>query len=122
LNNNNVFKRLKPLITVRYSIYKYLYRFFYRPKIWHTTYQLTDIVPFDKKVKTLLTIHDLNFLVERDENGIHADLKRMQQNIDYADEIVAISNYVKNDIIKHCSLGIKRFMSSITAAMSTKNL
>jgi len=33
LNNNNVFKRLKPLITVRYSIYKYLYRFFYRPKI-----------------------------------------------------------------------------------------
>jgi glycosyltransferase involved in cell wall biosynthesis len=103
-NNNTVFHIPQPAKIFHYSWYKYLYRFFNKAKVWHITYQLTDIMPFGNDVPVLLTIHDLNFLIEDEPAEITNKLKEIQRNIDRSSAIVAISNYVKKDIEQHLDL------------------
>ncbi|GGH32166.1 glycosyltransferase family 4 protein [Sphingobacterium alkalisoli] len=107
MNNNNIFRLPEPSKVISYRVYKYFRRFFYKTDIWHITYQLTDLLPLESKTKILLTIHDLNFLKEKSEAEIPHFLTILQQNIDRASSIVAISNYVKSDIEKHCILNGK---------------
>ncbi|OJV19642.1 MAG: group 1 glycosyl transferase [Dyadobacter sp. 50-39] len=77
--------------------------------IWHCTFQGSRYYPFGKKVSVVLTIHDLNFLYDgnRSEKRINKYLTRLQLKIDRADHIVAISNYVLEDLRKHLNLGSK---------------
>jgi glycosyltransferase involved in cell wall biosynthesis len=77
--------------------------------IWHCTYQGSKYFPFGKKVSIVLTIHDLNFLYDgnRSESRINKYLSRLQQKIDRADHIVAISFYVLEDLKKYLVLGDK---------------
>ncbi|MDR1683088.1 MAG: glycosyltransferase family 4 protein [Candidatus Symbiothrix sp.] len=103
-NNNNCFNAPKPFIQCKYTLYKYIVRHFWKPKIWHLIYHFSDMMPFDSKTKTLLTIHDLNFTYEP-ESG--QSFEELQKRIDRADEIVVISNYVKNDVLKKCKIGGK---------------
>lgn len=78
--------------------------------IWHITYQNTGYMKGNKKVKKVLTIHDLNFLYEKtDPQKIQKNLRKVQQNIDRADHLVAISNYAKNDVLKHLDTHNKPF-------------
>lgn len=86
------------------SIHKFLFpRLKKAVDIWHTTYQTSWYMPpKNRNVKIVLTIHDLNFLYERKPEAKKIKyLKKHQQNIDKADHIVAISEFTKNDIIKH---------------------
>jgi glycosyltransferase involved in cell wall biosynthesis len=88
-----------------YVIQNHLHKFF--PKnvggfnIWHCTFQGSNYFPAKRmRARVVATIHDLNFLHE----GIPADQqnkhhKKVQQLIERADKIVAISNFVKKDII-----------------------
>lgn len=75
--------------------------------IWHCTYQGSRYFPFGKKVSVVLTIHDLNFLYDgnRSEKRIRKYLNRLQLKIDRADHVVAISNYVLDDLKRHLELG-----------------
>jgi glycosyltransferase involved in cell wall biosynthesis len=107
-NKSKAFQGYKAARIFHYRWYKYFYRFFCRAKIWHITYQLTDIMPFSDNTRILLTIHDLNFLIEDEPADIADKLKRIQQNIDKASAIVTISNYVKKDIEKHFDLKGKK--------------
>lgn len=67
--------------------------------IWHATHQMTQYMGGNKKLKKVLTIHDLNFLYEKKNSSkIKKYLSIVQKNIDRADHLVAISNYVKKDI------------------------
>lgn len=77
--------------------------------IWHCTYQGSRYYPFGKKVSVVLTIHDLNFLYDgkRSEKRINKYLNRLQLKIDRADHIVAISNFVLEDLKKNLELGDK---------------
>ncbi|MGL5014380.1 MAG: glycosyltransferase family 4 protein [Bacteroidales bacterium] len=68
--------------------------------IWHAPFQLCKYFPKGNH-KTLLTIHDLNFLYEKSEKKIEWYKKKVGRNIKHADHIVAISEYVKQDILKH---------------------
>lgn len=73
--------------------------------IWHSNFQLTDYFPRSAKTKLISTIHDLNFLKEgksRDKTKYY--LKKIQKVIDRSSEVVAISNYVKSDILEHCKI------------------
>lgn len=70
-----------------------------RNSIWHTPFQLPRGVPFNGKL--LLTIHDLNFLYELSEQKQLRKLKKLKRLIDRASHVVAISDFVKEDVIKN---------------------
>jgi glycosyltransferase involved in cell wall biosynthesis len=75
--------------------------------IWHCTYQSSNYVPrLNKKVKVLLTIHDLNFLY--DDSKTEAKKKKyvrfLQSNINRSQAIICISEFCKQDVLKHCDV------------------
>lgn len=75
--------------------------------IWHSTYQHSDYIPsITRKIKVLLTIHDLNFIYDDlvPTQKKEKYLRNLQRRINRADAVVCISEYCKNDVLKHCSL------------------
>lgn len=78
--------------------------------IWHATYQNTHYMPMhDKKIKVVLSVHDLNFLY--DEKKGEAKKKKyllyLQKLINRSDAIVCISDFSKKDVLQHCDTGNK---------------
>ncbi|MFV0418456.1 MAG: glycosyltransferase family 4 protein [Dysgonomonas sp.] len=73
--------------------------------IWHSSYQLAKYTGGNKKTKHVLTVHDLNFLYEKNSmSEIKKDIKRHQKRIDRADHIITISEFVKRDVIANLDL------------------
>jgi len=71
--------------------------------IWHMTYQTSRYRPASSRTRTVLTIHDLNFLYE-DPHNIRRKNKYLgiiQDRIDRADRIVYISQYCKDDVTRN---------------------
>jgi len=68
--------------------------------IWHMTYQTSRYRPGHSRTRTVLTIHDLNFLHEDPHNTRRKNkyLGIIQERIDRADHIVCISKYCKDDV------------------------
>jgi glycosyltransferase involved in cell wall biosynthesis len=82
---------------------KFFNPFLWDCDIWHAPFQSGKIVPMkNKRIKVLLTIHDLNALHEplREEDK-RENLARTQKLIDRADAIVCISNHTKDDVINN---------------------
>ncbi len=77
--------------------------------VYHATFQLDKFMPMAKPC--VLTIHDLNFLYEKaDKDSKIQKYKRwVQRNIDKADHIVAISQFAKDDVLKHLDIKGKPF-------------
>ncbi len=77
-----------------------------RFRVWHSTSQHSSYKPYNSKTRVLLTIHDLNFLIERKEapHKIKKYLHTIQKEIDRADHIVCISEYTRQTILGHLSL------------------
>ncbi|MFT3910211.1 MAG: glycosyltransferase family 1 protein [Ferruginibacter sp.] len=78
--------------------------------LWHATYQLTNYMPArNKRIRVLLTIHDLNFMYDdrKPEAKKMKYLRHLQDNIDRSDAIVCISEFCKNDVLKYCEVGNK---------------
>lgn len=85
---------------------------FYMPNlkgydVWHSTYQGSHYIPRrNKKIKVILSIHDLNFLYENKTPARQAvHLKHLQDNIDRSDAIICISDFCRNDVLTHCNTG-----------------
>ena len=93
----------------QHSLQKFLMPSVGQYQIWHSTYQSSQYLPSrNKKIKVLLTIHDLNFLHEDKTPHKKAFcLKHVQQNIDRSDAIVCISEFTRNDVLEHCDTGGK---------------
>jgi glycosyltransferase involved in cell wall biosynthesis len=84
---------------------------FYQPgtaqfQVWHSTFQNSYYRPYNNKTRVVLTIHDLNFLIERkgEPGKIKKYLRRVQRNINRADHVVCISEYTRQSIADHLSL------------------
>jgi glycosyltransferase involved in cell wall biosynthesis len=76
--------------------------------IWHTTYQLSRYIPTSKRIKRVLTIHDLNFLhEEKSAVKVNKYLQKHQKNIDACDHIVAISQFTRTEVLTHLKVGNK---------------
>lgn len=78
--------------------------------VWHATYQNTHYMPLlNKKIKVVLSIHDLNFLYDEKKSAAKKEkyLRYMQQLINRADSIVCISEFSKKDVLSHCRIGHK---------------
>lgn len=99
--------------------YKYIERkrmsrhipFFFVPKldIWHTTFQLSRYTGGSIGTKKVITIHDLNFLYEKTSaHTFKRFMRKHQKYIDRVDHIVAISQYVKEDIQNHLDVKDKQ--------------
>ena len=78
--------------------------------IWHSTYQGSHYIPvYNKKIKVILTIHDLNFLYDsyKSQTKKKKYLHSLQNNIDRSDAITCISEFCKNDVVQHCETNNK---------------
>lgn len=78
--------------------------------IWHSTYQSSLYLPMrDRKIKVVLTIHDLNFLYEekRPQWKKERNLRYVQKMINRADALVFISEFTQKDVQQHCKIGCK---------------
>lgn len=79
--------------------------------IWHATYQSTDYLPArNRKIKVVLTIHDVNFLHEPDISEVkkQKNLLHLQNNITRSDAIVCISEFCRQDVLLNCEVGNKQ--------------
>jgi glycosyltransferase involved in cell wall biosynthesis len=75
--------------------------------IWHSTYQSSQYLPqLNRKIKVVLTIHDLNFLYDEKKTAEKKKkyLQFIQKNIDRSSAIVSISEFGKNDVLKNCNV------------------
>ncbi len=75
--------------------------------IWHCSYQSSNYVPFfNRKVKVVLTIHDLNFLYDdrKSEKKKRKYLRYLQSNIDRSQAIICVSEFCKRDVLKYCNI------------------
>jgi glycosyltransferase involved in cell wall biosynthesis len=73
-------------------------------QLWHATYQNTAYLPRrNRRIKVVLTVHDLNFLYDERKSDFKKEkhLRHLQHNINRADAIVCISDYCRNDVLKH---------------------
>lgn len=78
--------------------------------IWHATYQNSHYMPFrNRKIKVVLSIHDLNFLYDEKKSAAKKEkyLAYLQKLINRADALVCISSFAKNDVLQHCKVGTK---------------
>lgn len=76
--------------------------------IWHSTYQSSQYVPvLNRKVKVVLTIHDLNFLYDakKSEAKKQKYLRYLQGNINRSSAIICVSEFGRNDVLQHCKVG-----------------
>ena len=75
--------------------------------VWHATYQGSNYLPFrNKKIKVILSIHDLNFMYDPAKPAIKRQkyLHRLQMLINRADVIICISEYCKKDVLFYCDI------------------
>jgi glycosyltransferase involved in cell wall biosynthesis len=70
--------------------------------VWHATYQGSMYLPKAKKVKKVITVHDLNFMYDdaKMPSKKNKYLQQLQQKIDRSDVVTAISEYTKADLLK----------------------
>lgn len=73
--------------------------------IWHTTYQSSHYMPMlNRKIKVVLSIHDLNFLYDEKKSPEKKQkyLRYVQKLINRADALVCISEFCKTEVLTHC--------------------
>lgn len=89
---------------------KYIKPFLWNCDLWHAPFQSgRPIQRLNKKMKVLLTVHDLNVLYEdKPEKERVESLARTQSLIDASDAIVCISNHTRKDIEQHMNISGKQ--------------
>lgn len=90
----------------QHSLHKFLLPSLRQFSIWHSTFQGTMYYPWRRDIKVVLTVHDLNFLYDDSKTPAKKEkyLRQLAAKIKRADHIVAISNFVLEDIKKHIPL------------------
>lgn len=87
------------------SIYKvFPFLIFRHFDLWHSVHQLYRECPRNKSTKRILTIHDLNFLYEKNEKKAKNYLNAVCDRINNAHHLVAISNFAKNEVLNNCKI------------------
>jgi glycosyltransferase involved in cell wall biosynthesis len=82
-------------------------------QVWHSLHQGSQYFPFRRSIPVVLTIHDLNFLHQpgRGAAYIKKSLAELQKKIDRADRVVAISNFVLEEL--HRNLQVNSAQTSV---------
>lgn len=99
-----IFNKTMPVIK-QYSLHKFYQPFLTKFQLFHSTFQGTNYFPFCLKGKVLLTVHDLNFLHEGRSPAVQKKcLANLEKKLARADSIVAISEFVRKDLLRHTSV------------------
>lgn len=72
--------------------------------VWHSIYQLSAFRPYDKNTRRILTIHDVNFVYEKQGRKRQRYLNKLQKEVDSAAEVCFISDFAKQDALQHIDL------------------
>lgn len=92
-------------VVSQYSLHKFYQPFLAKYQLFHSTFQGSNYFPFCLKGKVLLTVHDLNFLHEgRTLAKQKKCLGRLEKKLSRADSVVAISEYVKGNLLEYTSV------------------
>lgn len=86
---------------------KYLPKLCKKYDLWHATNQDSYYSPADKKNPYILTIHDLNFLIEKNSTKAELRLKEVQNKVNHASLITVISKYTEEIVLKNLNLANK---------------
>jgi glycosyltransferase involved in cell wall biosynthesis len=98
---------------IQYHIQQSWHKFFNpihgKSDLWHGTYQGSRYFPSNNKIKKVLTIHDLNFLVEQKKSEAKQKklLDKVKRQVEHADHITAISQFTLDFISRHIDLSHK---------------
>lgn len=84
-----------------YKWYPFLFPYF---DIWHSISQQVKYISIGNRTVRIITIHDLNFLYEREADKAKRKLKRQQSILDIADVITAISNFTIKELNANLNL------------------
>lgn len=93
----------------QHSLHKFFMPNTIKYNVWHKTYQGTMYNPFGKQIKCLLTVHDINFMHDINK-PLHKKtkyLQELQKKIDNAAHIIAISQFVLDDLKKYTQINNK---------------
>lgn len=103
-DNHQLFKN--SCIVKQHSLHKFLLPSLKKFSIWHSTYQGTMYYPWHRNIKIVLTVHDLNFLYDDSKTPARKKqyLQQLAKKVKRADYIVAISQFVLDDLNKHIPL------------------
>ncbi len=77
---------------------RYFPRFLKSYDLWHAIHQDSNFYPNFKKTSYLLTIHDLNFLKEKNYSKAQKRLKHLQSKVNKATALTTISYFSKKQI------------------------
>jgi glycosyltransferase involved in cell wall biosynthesis len=86
---------------------RYLSSFGERFDLWHSLHQFPAHLPA-RGSKLLITVHDLNFLLEKTPTKAARYLSVLQRNIDRANAVIAISQYTRGILEHHVDLRGKK--------------
>ena len=78
--------------------------------IWHSLCQFPSHLPHPSS-KFILTVHDLNFLIEKKPAKASEYLKKLQKNIDRASAITVISDYTCKVLQENIDTGNKKVLT-----------
>ena len=78
-------------------------------QVWHSTYQNSRHLPPRGRTRMVLTVHDLNFLIEEPPTSRKRRhyLTEIQRSIDRSDHVACISNYTRDCVREYFRLGDK---------------
>jgi glycosyltransferase involved in cell wall biosynthesis len=100
------FREASDVITER-PFHKFFKPFLLDCKVWHKPFQSGRLVPGDKKgIKLLITVHDLNVLhQDLPQKEKEESLNSTRQLIQRSSAIVCVSEFTRNDVLRHCDVG-----------------
>jgi len=78
--------------------------------IWHSLHQFPSHLPHPQS-KFILTVHDLNFLTEKEPAKASKYLKRLQKNVNRAAAVTVISDYTGKVLSEHIDTGNKKVVT-----------
>lgn len=87
----DIFKYKKYSSLQRHAIFRIRQKF----DVWHSLNQNTKVEPLSAPKKYILTVHDVNFMEERNEAEAKANIKIFNEKLKRADVITYISEFAK---------------------------
>lgn len=73
--------------------------------LWHATHQQAKYLPLDPHTPVVLTIHDLNYLREKNGKKIERQHRRIRRLIARSSAVTVISQFVADEVCTHFNLG-----------------
>lgn len=98
------------------EIWKYFPFLLPKADIWYSNNQQFHYLRKSKHTKHVITVHDLNFLVEKVSWKAARYLRRLSRSVKNASAVTVISDYVKNDLVRHipaAATKVKRIYNGI---------